>query len=334
MQELKPELDDVLECWSIGVQPIVDAYGRTVVPMLHAIIYSHRVNFPVPVFITGSARARSSELLQAVNDLTGDWSIINRRITTLPPLRLAGERRQPLLVDDAAPGADNKGASMFELISDETLDYGSPLQEVSILVASGGRRLSSQLRSRSLHIPLSSPGPSGAILRAVTSAAAIDARRLVQIHLQQTADRALTPKARRQTHVAADTTLPAAARRDAALEVAVTLQGSMELPPLEATEDPVLVATRTALLASLNTPAVAGRLGRDLLYAVPAQLLPRVQTVADDDTLTRRDISRALESSRMLASHAKNSASQSSTTPSRTPNGLQRVWRIRRELIR
>lgn len=333
MQELKPNFDDVLECWSIGVQPLVDAYGRSVIPLLHAIVYSHRANFPVPIFITGSARARAGAILEAVNDLTGDWSVIHRRTTTLPTLRLAAERRQPLLVDDAAPGTVHEGPSMFELISDETLDYGSPLQEVSLLVASGGRRLSKQLRDRSLPVALSSPGPSGAALRAVTSAAASDARRLVQIHLQQSADRAITARARRQVHTAADTTLPPAQRRDAALEAAVTLLRSMELPALEAPEDPVLTATRAALLSSLDEPAVAGRLAQDL-YAVPAQLVPRVRAAASNDQLTHSDIVRALESSHLLTTHAKNSATPGSTTPTRTPNGLQRVWRISRDLIR
>lgn len=333
MQELKPNLDDVLECWSLGVQPLVDAYGRSVIPLLQAIVYSHRANFPVPIFITGSARARAGALLEAVNDLTGDWSVIHRRTTTLPTLRLAAERRQPLLVDDAAPGAGHEGPSMFELISDETLDYGSPLQEVSLLVASGGRRLSKQLRDRSLPVVLTSPGPSVSALRAVTSAAASDARRLVQIHLQQSADRAITPRARRHVHTAADTALPPAQRRDAALEVAVTLLRSMELPALEAPEDPVVAATRAALLSSLDEPAVAGRLAQDL-YAVPAQLVPRVRAAAGNDELTHSDIVRALESSHLLTTHAKNSATPGSTTPTRTPNGLQRVWRISRDLIR
>lgn len=333
MQELKPNLDDVLDCWSIGVQPLVDTYGRSVVPLLHAIVYSHRANFPVPVFITGSARARAGALLEAVNDLTGDWSVIHRRTTTLPTLRLAAERRQPLLVNDAAPGAGHEGASMFELISDETLDYGSPLQEVSILVASGGRRVSKQLRDRSLPVVLTSPGPSGTALRAVTSAAASDARRLVQIHLQQSADRAITPKARRQAHAAADTALSPVQRRDAALEAAATLLRSMELPALETPEDPVLAATREALLSSLDEPAVAGRNARDL-YAVPAQFLPRVRAAAGNDELKHSDIVRALESSHMLTTHAKSSATPGSTTPMRTPNGLQRVWRISRDLLR
>lgn len=332
MQELKPNLDDVLECWSIGVQPLVDAYGRSIVPLLHAIVYSHRANFPVPIFITGSARARAGALLEAVNDLTGDWSVIHRRTTTLPTLRLAAERRQPLLVDDAAPGAAHDGASMFELISDETLDYGSPLQEVSLLVASGGRRLSKQLRDRSLPVVLDSPGPSGAVLRTVTSAAGSDARRLVQIHLQQTADRAITPKARLNVRAAADTALSPAQRRDAALEASAVLLRSMELPALEAPEDPVLFATRAALLASLDEPAVAGRLAQDL-YAIPAQLLPRVRAAAGNDEITRADIARSLEASGMLTTPATNSASRGSTTPTRTPNGLQRVWRISRDLL-
>lgn len=333
MHELKPHIDEVLECWHLGVQTLVDAYGRSIVPLLHAIVYSHRANFPVPVFITGSARARAGALLEAVNDLTGDWSVLHRRTTTLPTLRLAAERRQPLLVDDAAPGTAHEGPSMFEAISDEILDYGSPLQEVSLLVASGGRRLSKPLRDRSLAVVLTSPGPSGAALRTVTSTTASDARRLVQIHLQQTADRALTPKARLQVRAAADAALSPAQRRDAALAASGALLRTMGLPTLEAPEDPVLSATRAAILSSLDEPAVAGKLTEDL-YVVPALILPRVQAAAGNHDLTHNDIARALELSGMLTTPATNSATRGSTTPTRTPNGLQRVWRIRRDLIR
>ncbi|MGO1627502.1 MAG: hypothetical protein ACTHX2_01700 [Microbacterium sp.] len=332
--ELRPDAEEAQECWTAGVQPLIDAYGAPIAHLLRAILISHRANFPVPVFITGPARGGAATLLHAVAELTGDWPILAPDVTTLPALRLAANYRSPLLVENAAPAAEASTPSMFEQISDEMLDYGSPLQEVSILVATGGRRLGRELRSRVLHIPLPPSGPTRAQKDAVSRADAAGARRLVQTYMQQTAPRrALPATARRALRDAADEAIAPGTRCELALEAADALHDALHLPPLRLPDDPVLEATRTALKDELTRNGTGARLSGHIIYALPDEILPAIRAAADDPTIKHFDVARSLEVARMLATQTTRQAAQGSTTPTRIGSRVQRAWRIRAELI-
>lgn len=334
MLELRPDAEEARECWAIGVQPLVDAFGASTAHLLRAIVYSHRANFPVPVFITGSARGGAAPLLQAVSELTGDWPILHRHVISLPAMRLAAERGRPLLVDDAAPASDPSSPSMFEQISDEMLDDGSPLQEPSILVATGGRRLGRELRSRTLHIALPTAGPSRARKKAAMSDAAAGARRLVQTYLQQTAPgRALPAGTRHAIADATDSALPPGARCELALHAADDLLEALQLPMPRIPDDPILAATRAAIDDELARAGSAGRLAGGVIYAIPDEILPAIRAAAGDPTIRHFDVVRSLEVARLLATQTTQQAAQGGTTPTRIGSRVQRAWRIRQELL-
>lgn len=331
--EWRPSVDDAQDCWDVGVQPLIDAYGPAAAHLVHAVVFAHRDRFPTPVFITGSARAGGSDLLQAVSELTGDWPILQRKTTTLPALRRAATRGLPLLVEEAArAGADD--ASMFQLIHDEFHDPGTPLEEPSILVATGSRRIAEHLRRDVLQIPLPTPGAGRALRAAATSATAASARRVVQIYLQQNAPRrALPATARRSLVIASSADEPASVRCDAALEVGAALTTALELAPLRIVHEPVLEALSTAVREALTAGVGAGRLRDGSLYAVPEVVLPRVRAIANDPSITAADVVSAVDRARLRATGPAKRSGQGNTVPTRTDSGLRRAWRLRSTLI-
>lgn len=334
MQEIKPGADEAAECWVTSVQPLVDLYGSATINLIHAIVISYRARFPVPIYITGTSRSGADDLLEATAALTGDWPILRSQPITLPTIRLAAQRAQPLLIENAAPGKDIAGPNMFELISDESLDYGTPLEEVTILIASGGRRLGRELRHRTLHIPLPAAGPTRVQRKVTTSVTADSARRLVAIYLQQNVPTTTLPaRTQRELTLAADSTQTPHVRCDAALSAAPALISALQLPILRAPEDPILEATRAAIRRALSTgQRSVTRTGHEL-YVIPEQILPAIRQAAHDENIKHYDVARALEVARALNTQTREQATQGSTTPVRLDNRLQRVWKVRDTLL-
>jgi len=331
--EWRPSVDDAQECWDVGVQPLVDAYGPAAAHLVHAIVFAHRDRFPAPVFITASARAGGSDLLQVVSELTGDWPILHRKTTTLPALRRAATRGVPLLVEDAARAGVGE-SSMFQQIHDEFLDAGTPLEEPSILVATGSRRIAEPIRRDILHIPLPTPGAGRTLRAAATSTTAVSARRVVQTYLQQNAPRrALPAGARRHLAIATAAAEPMGVRCDAALEVGAALTTALELAPLRIVHEPAVEALRVAVQEALAAGVGAGRLRDGSLYAVPDVVLPRVRVLAADPSITASDVVTAVDRARLRATGTAKRSEQGNTVPTRTDSGLRRAWRLRSTLI-
>lgn len=325
--ELRPNAEAAATAWDVGATPLLEHYGDTVRPLLQAVVYSHRAHFPVPVIVTGSARSGIRDLLQALRELTGEWPEVRSDRLTVRTLRLGAERGLPLLAENIT----SRDRGMLDELHEEYFDYGSPLQEASLVLATSNQRMHRSVASRVLHVPLRPDGPDRVARAEISTVTRSGARRLAQTYLQQRAPRcALPTRARRAIATAGDQELEPGRRRDAALTAADAVLRSLKLPALPVTHDPIVQAVREALRAAVaRDDLVVGRLDAGTLYAIPNQITPGIREAAGDPTLTRAAIARALERAELLTTKT----TQSRTAPARIHGRLTRVWHIKARIL-